>query len=201
MPKQASKPTIKFVPYGKTHFENLYEAEQKMKELARNYREVIKLEEKDLDEKDKIGMEYELSSFCTNMAKEMHRRLQPNVEKGETTSKAPTIPIGGANFLVLDNFFGRQPGVKRVQSVKCTKVNGLKIPERIFTYTFANNIPHLQQNAVKEWYINYHGDCYGTAYNTLRSYYVDVKLILHEFNGAAKVKYRQVTEQKLRDDV
>ncbi|KAL0480227.1 hypothetical protein AKO1_007191 [Acrasis kona] len=201
MPKQTTKHTTKFVPYDENHFKNIYWAEQKMKEFAKEYRPVVKLEELNLSEDAKMGMEWELTSFCSNMAREMHRRLQPNVEKGETSARAPSIPMGGANFLVLDNYFGRQPGVKREQSVKCSKVNGIKIPERLYTYTFANNIPALQQDVVEEWYINYHGDCYGTAYNTLRSYYVDVKIILNEVSGFARVKYKQVTEQRLRDNV
>ncbi|KAL0477298.1 pyrH, partial [Acrasis kona] len=154
-PKQTSEHTVKFTPYNENHFKNIYWAEQQMKELAKEYRPVVKLEEniEGISEEIKLNVEWELTSFCSNMAKEMHRRLQPNVEKGETTAKAPTIPMGGANFLVLDNYFGRQPGVKRDQSVKCTKVNGIKIPERVYTYTFANNIPALQQQEVEEWYV------------------------------------------------
>ncbi|KAL0487421.1 hypothetical protein AKO1_015805, partial [Acrasis kona] len=153
MPKQTSKHTVKFTPYNKNHFKNIYWAEQQMKELAKEYRPVVQLEEEGLSEEVKLCMEWELMSFCSSMAKEMHRRFQPNVEKGETAAKAPTISMGGANFLVLDNYFGRQPGVKRYQSVKCTKVNGIKIPERVYTYTFANNIPALQQQEVEEWYV------------------------------------------------
>jgi len=182
--------------YTNLHFEKLSADEASRKAFAKIYRPVTKVEDLDLPEDSLFGMEYELRSFCSNMAQILYDRLQANEDKGDIADKKARVSCNGADFLMLDNFFGTQEGlISRKQRIVPRRNNLVSTPERYFEYRYANGIPFLKQDNIPDWFVHNHGNCHGRAYNITRSYYKEIVVVIYERTGSVFARYVQATEQ------
>lgn len=182
------------------HFETLRKIEDEKKQLLQEYVPVVPFDELPIGEESKKKLYYDLKTFCISTARVLHRRLKPNVQKTNWESSR-ALPLRGCNFKVFDSYFGLQ---KQLLSRKCkvsTNVeDGLKEPERIFTYEF-DGMPDLLQTTIPKWYYRHHGDGFGRYNGVMRSYYTKVLFTIYEFDDRVTCRWVQTTETEVTPGV